>query len=1341
MSATPMQVGINLDNVNDYTPNWMFTDVMQSSRPWISHSFNTVTGANDFNGGSFIPVQVDANGWPTQLATWTNAHEQVMQQRLGTLMFSGLNGNYPGGTYRVEWDGTADIIFGNDASETSRGVTPDGHNFALLNVTPANGGIYARINSMSASDPLRDMHVWMPDYNGQSFAGQRWTPGANFSPLHPLYKERLDDFGILRFMQTQETNTSDIRTWSDRRDASDSRQSSLNGSGGHFANGISVEHMVQLANELNADPWFNMPHMADDEFVRNFATYVRNNLEPELTAYVEWSNEIWNSAPGFEPYVWIADQIRLPENSGLTHWQFAGREAARDMNVWSDVFAGQTDRIVRVAAGQAVSPIVTERIVENMGGSFDAISIAPYFGPSVTQRATYSAATTVDQILNDMRGNIVFGVQMTTSHQRLADDFATRLGRDIQLLAYEGGPHLNGLGASYQNVLFQATKDPRMADITRDYLRMQNAAGLDAYVRYKLTDRDLATQYGLFGVLLGQDQPLSEAHMYRALLDADSGTLFNSTPTLVTLNAADPTANEAGLGVATFRVTRGGNLSQPLTVNYSVSGNAIAGTDYNALSGTVTFPANENTAFITVTPRDDATIEASETVTVTLQAGAGYSLISTATSTGSVSLVSDDFASTATTIDIVATDPNASEAGRDPGVFTVTRTGGNTAGALTVYLQYGRQTAQGADYVAISTAVTFAAGQTSRTITVRPVDDATVENTESVILFMNPPTLFRAGTNTSARINIADNDVAATPVTPRISIAATDANAGEAGTNPGTFTLTRTGALNNGLTVRYTASGTATAGTLLTGGDLIPLGGFAYFNVGAATTTITVTPINDTTVEPVETVIVSVTDGAAYDLGAVSTATVNITSDDVGPAPVQPTITIAATDANAAELNRDVATFTVTRTGSTTYGLTVNYAIGGTATNGSDFDSLNGSVVIPIGQLSATVTVRPIDDIAVESNESVVLTLSANAAYNLGTTTAATATIVSDDVAPAPPTVTLAVTEATAAEANVTPGTFNFRVTATGVTTSPLVVYYSVSGSATNGTDFDNLTGSVTIPAAQNSATITVRPVDDTIVDANETVTVTLSANAAYTLGETTVGTVTIADNDVPAATPLPVLIVISNGDFYYQEYAAPRAALLAAGIPVVVAAGRRQFSIPHQNSGQPAGTNGGVMPDIALADANASNYSAILFVGGWGASQYQYAFTGTYANSNYNGTVAIRERVNQLINDFVAQDKFVTAVCHGVSILAWARVNGQSLLQGRTVTTAHFNSPTNNIPAATLYRWHSEVNGATVYTGGVLGDPTTRNDDVIVEGRIITGENFDSARLFGQTIAQRLLQ
>jgi putative intracellular protease/amidase len=1447
LSATPMEIGMNLDNVNDYTPNWMFTDVFQSSRPWISHAYNTVTQGADFNGGAFIPVQTDANGWPMQLATWTNAHGHLMQQRLGTLMFRDLNGNYPAGTYRVEWDGTGDVVFNFDARETSRGRTADGHNFALLNVTPGNGGIYLGINSMSSTDPIRDIHVWMPDYNGQSFAGQRWTPGANFSPFHPLYKERLDDFGILRFMQTQETVTSDIRTWADRRDVSDSRQSS--GNGGPMANGISVEHMVQLANELDADPWFNMPHMADDTFVRNFATYVRDNLEPGLTAYVEWSNEIWNSAPGFETYFWIADQIRLPENSGLTHWQFAGREAARDMDVWSEVFAGQTDRIVRVTAGQATTPWVTERIVENMGGSFDAISIAPYFGPSEAQRATYSAATTVDQVLNDMRGNIAFSAQMTLNHQRLADDFSTRLGRDIQVLAYEGGPHLNGNGASYQNALFQATKDPRMADITRDYLRMQNAAGLDAYVHYKLTDRDLATQYGLFGVLLGQDQPLSEAHMYRALLDADSGSLFTSTPTLVTLNAADPQAHEAGLGTASFRVTRGGNLSLPLTVNYSASGNAIAGTDYNALSGTVTFPANENTAFITVTPRDDATIEASETVTVTLQPGVGYSLIGSAASTGNVSIVSDDLPSTLSTITVVATDPNAAEAGRDPGVFTVTRTGGNTAGTLTVYLQNGFQTAQAADYDSFPLSVTFAAGQTSATLTVRPVDDTTVENTESVILTINPTTLYRIGANGAARVNIADNDVTPPPVTPIITVAATDATANEVGNDNGTFTLTRTGALNNTLVVRYTANGTATAGQ-----DFAPLSGFAYFAWGQATTTVAIYPYDDRIVEAIETVTVSLSDGDAYDLGTARTATVNISSDEVATA--LPTVTIFATDASAAEAGRDPALFTVTRPGgSTGAALNVRYTVTGTATSGSDFTALSGAVTIPAGQVAATVRLDPIDDMFVENSETVILTLLDGDDYDLGSASTSTANIASDDLSQILPTVQVQASDGYAAEANLDPAVFLVQRSSNVGMSQPLVVNYTISGTARNGSDYSRLSGSVTIPAGvvgmsiavtpiddaeveqretiilrlaaspayrigaaasataildsndlavpqrstvtiattdptaaeagrdpatftvtrtggdtsraltvtyvvtgaatngsdytqlsgtvafaagQTSATVTVTPVDDTTTESNETVIVTLQANATYLLGSSTTATGTIADNDAPTQQPLPVLLVIANNDFYYTEYSEPRAQFEAAGIPVVVAAGRRELSTPHANSGQ-GSTSGQVMPDIALADANATNYSAIVFVGGWGASQYQYAFPGTYNNAAYNSTPVIRERVNQLINDFVAQDKLVTGVCHGVSVLAWARVNGQSLLQGRTVTTAHFNSPANNIPDANLYRWHSEVNGATVFTGGVLGNASTRNDDVVVDGRIITGENFDSARQFGITIAERI--
>ena len=59
-----------------------------------------------------------------------------------------------------------------------------------------------------------------------------------------------------------------------------------------MVNGASLEVMVALANALDADPWFNMPHQADDTFVRNFATYVRQHLEPGRKVYVEWANEV-----------------------------------------------------------------------------------------------------------------------------------------------------------------------------------------------------------------------------------------------------------------------------------------------------------------------------------------------------------------------------------------------------------------------------------------------------------------------------------------------------------------------------------------------------------------------------------------------------------------------------------------------------------------------------------------------------------------------------------------------------------------------------------------------------------------------------------------------------------------------------------------------------------------------------------------------------------------------------------------------------------------------------------------------------------------------------------------
>ena len=231
----------------------------------------------------------------------------------------------------------------------------------------------------------------------------------------------------------------------------------------------------------------------------------------------------------------------------------------------------------------------------------------------------------------------------------------------------------------------------------------------------------------------------------------------------------------------------------------------------------------------------------------------------------------------------------------------------------------------------------------------------------------------------------------------------------------------------------------------------------------------------------------------------------------------------------------------------------------------------------------------------------------------------------------------------------------------------------------------------------------------------------------------------------LPAMSDLPVLLVIANNDFFYQEYGDTLLSLQEAGLDVVIGAGIVALSTPHPGTGQGA-SSGQVMPDVALANVSASDYSAIAFAGGYGAGQYEFGFTGNYHNNLYNGTPAIRQEANRLINEFLEQDKYVAAVCNGVSVLAWARVDGESPLDGVLVASATIgaagmfyngvNYPGGSVPTL----WHSEQNGAVVSPSGSIGQINNPWDDVVVSGRIITGENNFTAREFGRVLAQNLL-
>ena len=148
------------------------------------------------------------------------------------------------------------------------------------------------------------------------------------------------------------------------------------------AHGVAIGLMTRLANDLQADPWFSMPHMANDDYVRQFAMAVRETLNPDRKIYLEYTNEAWNTIFTQNSYVRKKGaELGLPGDHFQAGLRYDSSAAVEVFNIWTDVFAGN-DRLVRIMSGQADNPWVSEQILEYQDAwrSTDALAIAPYFG-------------------------------------------------------------------------------------------------------------------------------------------------------------------------------------------------------------------------------------------------------------------------------------------------------------------------------------------------------------------------------------------------------------------------------------------------------------------------------------------------------------------------------------------------------------------------------------------------------------------------------------------------------------------------------------------------------------------------------------------------------------------------------------------------------------------------------------------------------------------------------------------------------------------------------------------------------------------------------------------------
>jgi carbon monoxide dehydrogenase subunit G len=293
-----------------------------------------------------------------------------------------------------------------------------------------------------------------------------------------------------------------------------------------------------------------------------------------------------------------------------------------------------------------------------------------------------------------------------------------------------------------------------------------------------------------------------------------------------------------------------------------------------------------------------------------------------------------------------------------------------------------------------------------------------------------------------------------------------------------------------------TSDGTATAGTDYTAGT-----GTITIPAGSTTATFDVAVTGDSLDEADETINVNLSSPTNATI-ADGTGVITINDDDTAP-------TLSINDVSYTESgSAGNATFTVTLSEASGQEVTVDYASSDVSTTAaSDYTGVSGTVTIAAGATSATFDVPVLADTFDEASETATLTLSNPSNATISDATG-TLTIVDDDDTPSLSINDVSYTESGSA------GNATFTVTLSAASGQDIEVDYTTSnGTAASGSDYTASTGTVTILAGNTTQTFTVPVLADTLDEASETATLTLSNASNATISDAT-GTLTIVDDD-----------------------------------------------------------------------------------------------------------------------------------------------------------------------------------------------------------------------------------
>ncbi len=548
-------LGINLeaaqaeaDTVGQPMP---FVDIFRTARP--------------FKEFSEEGVNYDDNGWPTLIPEGKKVYTLILQ--------SLPEGAIPYGRYTVLYDGIGTLAYDGIAKRIEFTANKD-----IIDIRPENSTVnrlILRITETNEDDPIRNIRIIMPggiceglpslrvDNEEECAIGQYrafvdMLEDRNTIVFNPDYLRFLKNFRVLRMMNLMETSQHVPRScykfkdeeyeecvlqpmkWDQRTKMDDAVWGGSHRTDETEKHGVPIEVLVALANTVHADPWFNLPHNADDEYIEEFAEYVYSELDHNLKAWIEYSNETWNGR--FWGAYYVRYQGRLQEldndkNPFREGFRYYSKRAVEIFKIWEEVFDGP-ERLVRVAGSYQNSVDLSRNILqyEDAFEHIDALAIAPYFHACsnrqhrdcknpITVPKLLPEVTSVDEIFEALENpSDPYGIPATL--RLIKQQAALTKNYDIQLVAYEGGQHLavnwsdkNRSKEEKENLgkLFkQANEDPRMGELYLTLLRNWKAEGGTLFNMFNMPQT--WHRWGSWGIKTHLNQPREEAYKYDAAM-------------------------------------------------------------------------------------------------------------------------------------------------------------------------------------------------------------------------------------------------------------------------------------------------------------------------------------------------------------------------------------------------------------------------------------------------------------------------------------------------------------------------------------------------------------------------------------------------------------------------------------------------------------------------------------------------------------------------------------------------------------------------------------------------------------------------------------------------------